>query len=119
LTAGADWRPGASIQALRQRAEWRAQLRQFFDQRGVIEVDTPLLAATGVTDPAIECLQESVSGYWLQSSPEYAMKRLIAAGLGDCYQMTRRFGRVSRGAGTTPSSRCSNGIAWAIVPTIS
>ena len=102
MTAGADWRPGASIQALRQRAEWRAQLRQFFDQRGVIEVDTPLLAATGVTDPAIECLQESVSGYWLQSSPEYAMKRLIAAGLGDCYQMTPAFRAGEQGRWHNP-----------------
>jgi lysyl-tRNA synthetase class 2 len=102
LVAGADWRPSASLQALRQRAGWRARLRRFFDQRGVIEVDTPLLAATGVTDPAIDCLQESASGYWLQSSPEYAMKRLIAAGLGDCYQITPAFRAGEQGRWHNP-----------------
>jgi len=102
MTAGADWRPGAPLAMLRRRAEWLATLRGFLDERGIVEVDTPLLARHGVTDPAIESLQATTSGYWLQSSPEYAMKRLIAAGLGDCYQLTRAFRAGEQGRWHNP-----------------
>ena len=88
---GDDWRPAAGLAALRRRAEYLAAIRRFFAARDVIEVETPLLARAGVTDVAIEGLREAATGRWLQTSPEYAMKRLLAAGLGDCYQITRAF----------------------------
>ena len=91
-----NWQPGASAETLRARASLLAKVREFFQDRGVLEVETPLLARAGVTDPAIEPL--TVSGAtsvpdtrYLQTSPEYAMKRLLAAGSGPIYQIARAF----------------------------
>ena len=89
--AAPDWRPAASIDALRRRAAHLARIRRFFAARDVLEVETPVLASAGVTDVNIEGLREQVTGRWLQTSPEYAMKRLLAAGIGDCYQISRVF----------------------------
>ncbi len=100
--SGAAWRPQASLQALYRRAERLAIIRAFFAERAVTEVETPLLAAAGVTDPAIESWQIESSGYWLQTSPEYAMKRLLAAGMGDCYQITRAFRAHEQGRHHNP-----------------
>lgn len=91
-----DWRPGASRAALAARACLFAELRQFFAQRGVLEVDTPLLCSFGVSDPSIEPLTVALSvassaPRFLQSSPEYAMKRLLAAGSGPIYQLGKAF----------------------------
>ena len=91
-----DWRPAASAAALARRADLLAAVRGFFARRGVLEVETPLLASHGVTDPAIEPLVvpggASLSApRYLQSSPEYAMKRLLAAGSGPIYQLGKAF----------------------------
>ncbi|TVS11015.1 MAG: EF-P lysine aminoacylase GenX [Gammaproteobacteria bacterium] len=85
-----DWRPGTDRVALEARASMLVQVRAFFADRGVLEVDTPVLGATGVTDPAIECVRTR-DGQVLQSSPEYFMKRLLAAGSGPIYQVARAF----------------------------
>jgi lysyl-tRNA synthetase class 2 len=87
------WRPGASRDALQMRARMLTDIRAFFDAQGVLEVETPLLASSGVTAPGIFNWQLTSSGSprFLQTSPEYAMKRLLAAGVGDCYQVTRAF----------------------------
>lgn len=85
-----EWRPGADLATLRARAGLLAAVRDFFARRDVLEVDTPILGVTGGTDPAIECLR-SDSGQVLQSSPEFFMKRLLAAGSGPIYQIARAF----------------------------
>jgi elongation factor P--(R)-beta-lysine ligase len=85
-----SWQPTASIAALTARAELLAQIRGFFAQRAVLEVQTPLLGMHAVTDPDVEGVQVPGYGY-LQTSPEYFMKRLLAAGLGDCYQLAAAF----------------------------
>lgn len=97
-----DWAPSAGIEALRQRADWLARIRGFFAKRDVLEVETPLLATAGVTDVHIDSLREASTGRWLQTSPEYAMKRLLAAGLGDCYQITRAFRAGEQGRWHNP-----------------
>ncbi|MGA0735120.1 MAG: amino acid--tRNA ligase-related protein, partial [Steroidobacteraceae bacterium] len=83
------WRPSASLAQLRLRAQLLAKTREFFDSRGLTEVDTPALVNHGVTDinldsAAVRCGNRS--GF-LHTSPEYAMKRLLAAGSGDIYQL--------------------------------
>jgi lysyl-tRNA synthetase class 2 len=86
---------GASLDALRQRAAMLAAIRAFFAARGVLEVETPALSAAGVTDPAIESVIAETRSlrvpHYLHTSPEFAMKRLLAAGSGDIYQLCRVF----------------------------
>ncbi len=91
-----DWRPSASLDALAARAALLKQLRIFFAARGVLEVETPQLSFATVTDPAIDALSVASTSpqepqRFLQTSPEYAMKRLIAAGAGDIFQVARAF----------------------------
>jgi lysyl-tRNA synthetase class 2 len=75
---------------LKFRAKILAQIRNFFAERKVLEVETPALSAAGISDPALEQMvaQTAEDGaYYLQTSPEFAMKRLLAAGSGDIYQI--------------------------------
>lgn len=94
------WQPSADQSSLLARARLLSQIRQFFAVRGVLEVETPLLCSAGVTDPALEPLTVVDNGAerYLQTSPEYAMKRLLAAGSGDIYQLCKAFraGEVGR-----------------------
>ncbi|MDT0593373.1 elongation factor P--(R)-beta-lysine ligase [Glaciecola petra] len=91
------WRPSADIVSLKKRAQILAHIRAFFDARGLYEVETPALSRGTVTDPFIDgfslqslCFGENTTRY-LQTSPEYAMKRLLAAGSGDIYQICKAF----------------------------
>ncbi len=91
-----NWQPAAQLEQLQARAQLLARIRGFFAQREVLEVETPLLCASGITDPAIEPLKVErgvsiTAPRYLQTSPEYAMKRLLAAGSGPIYQLTRAF----------------------------
>lgn len=90
-----DWRPTASHEMLRLRAAALARARAFFDRRQLLEVDTPQLVRHAVTDRHIECARVELPGHagplFLHSSPEYAMKRLLAAGSGDIYQIAHVF----------------------------
>jgi len=83
------WRPSASLAQLRLRARLLATTREFFDSRGLIEVDTPALVNHGVTDINLDSAEVRCgtrTGF-LHTSPEYAMKRLLSAGSGDIYQL--------------------------------
>jgi lysyl-tRNA synthetase class 2 len=87
---GADWRPSAAPGVLVQRAAMLARVRAYFAGERVLEVQTPLLARAAISDPAIESIAvrpRSGPRQFLQTSPEYPMKRLLAAGVGDCYQV--------------------------------
>jgi lysyl-tRNA synthetase class 2 len=84
---------------LELRASLYTLIRAFFAQRGVIEVETPIMSAAANTDPNIESFGTSFSGHvdagererWLRTSSEFAQKRLLAAGIGDCYELGRVF----------------------------
>ena len=91
-----NWQPAATLDMLRRRAGLLRHVRHFFEVRSVLEVETPLLCSSGITDPAIEPLRvgsgQSISSpRFLQTSPEYAMKRLLVAGSGPIYQVTKAF----------------------------
>jgi lysyl-tRNA synthetase class 2 len=87
------------MQSLRLRAGLYAMVREFFAQRGVLEVETPILSEAGNTEPNIESFSTQFTGHssagarerWLRTSPEYPLKRLLAAGVGDCYELGRVF----------------------------
>jgi len=84
------WRPDASLATLKARAELNRSVRAFFVERGVLEVETPLLSTHATVDRHIDSFQTR-DGRWLQTSPEFAMKRLLAAGSGPIYQIARVF----------------------------
>lgn len=86
------WTPSISLANLRQRAAIMRSIRTYFLQEAVLEVETPLLSHHGSTDVHLAQWQLP-SGHWLQTSPEFAMKRLLAAGSGDIFQLCRALRR--------------------------
>lgn len=91
------WQPSASLATLRARAELLNQIRCFFSQQGLLEVETPLLCQAAVTDPHIQAMVlPSYLGVkdecrYLQTSPEFAMKRLLACHGQSLFQLTKAF----------------------------
>jgi lysyl-tRNA synthetase class 2 len=89
----------AARRALELRAKLYASIRAFFAERGVLEVETPILCEAGNTEPNIESFATAFSGRagagarerWMRTSPEHALKRLLALGIGDCYELGRVF----------------------------
>ncbi|GAA4864829.1 EF-P lysine aminoacylase EpmA [Luteimonas vadosa] len=105
-----DWKPSAHPGVLRLRADLYAMVRAFFAGRGVLEVETPILSRAGNTDPNIASFSLEFSGRtdgaprtrWLRTSPEFAMKRLLSAGVGDCYELGKVFRDGEAGARHNP-----------------
>ncbi len=87
------WQPLATRQILQRRAMLLQDIRDFFQQREVLEVETPILSPYANVDPAIESfsVREQGKDYYLHTSPEFAMKRLLAAGSGAIFQIAKVF----------------------------
>jgi elongation factor P--(R)-beta-lysine ligase len=87
------WQPSASLETLRARAQFIANIRLFFTTKGYLEVETPIMGRYGITDPYLANIKANFRGrdYALQTSPEYHMKRLLAAGSGPIFQVARVF----------------------------
>lgn len=98
------WHPSASFDSLKARAEILTQIRYFFKERNVFEVETPLLSHSTVSDPHIATIWASHqhTRLYLQTSPEYAMKRLLAAGSGSIFQICKAFRNGDIGARHNP-----------------
>lgn len=105
-----DWQPTASRRALQLRASLNRLVREFFHVRGCLEVETPILSQAGNTDPNIESFSLQFTGprsageaqRWLRTSPEFPLKRLLAAGVGDCYELGRVFRNGEAGGRHNP-----------------
>lgn len=101
------FRSTASLTNLRRRAELLRNLRRFFDDKGFVEVQTPILAADVILDRYVEPISisdasfpQTIHGnrtFYLQTSPEFAMKRLLAAGMEAIYQLGPVFRKGDRG----------------------
>ncbi len=88
------WRPSASLATLRQRARLLRETREFFDRRGVLEVETPAMVEHAVTDPHLQNITVQLGNgrsLFLHTSPEFHMKRLLAAGTPDIWQLCKVF----------------------------
>lgn len=101
-----SWQPSALIETLRLRAALMRRVRAFFEARGVLEVETPLLSRSAITDPnlasAAVVLPGSSDTYYLHTSPEFFMKRLLAAGSGDIWQTCKVFRGAEQGRRHNP-----------------
>ena len=94
-----DWRPGATLAKIKQRARLLKTIRAFMEERGILEVETPVFSRAGNTDPSLESFTTTFHSpqagapelFYLHTSPEFAMKRLLAAGTGSIYQIARVF----------------------------
>lgn len=97
-----DWQPTTDLDTLKRRGSLLCDARAFFQQHNILEVDTPVLSGASACDPNVESLRTFVDTdarvNYLHTSPEFPMKRLLAAGMGDIYQICKVFqqGEVGR-----------------------
>ncbi|MBL1141006.1 MAG: EF-P lysine aminoacylase GenX [Proteobacteria bacterium] len=96
MTSDNSWQPTASLDIIQKRAALLWQIRDYMDRHDILEVDTPVLSHFAVTDPYIQSMStsnafEKESSLYLHTSPEYCMKRLIAAGAESIYQIAHVF----------------------------
>lgn len=96
-----DWQPTTTSRLLAKRASLLQDIRLFFQQRAVMEVETPLLSRAGNSDPEIQSIDAGGHGY-LRTSPEFALKRLLTAGSGDIYELGRVFRAGEAGRSHNP-----------------
>ncbi|UAW99117.1 elongation factor P--(R)-beta-lysine ligase [Halopseudomonas nanhaiensis] len=106
----AEWQPSASLDNLRARAAIVDQIRRFFAEREVLEVETPALSRAAVSDPHlfpfVTPFEPEGGGehslLYLHTSPEYPMKRLLAAGSGAIWQLCKVFRNGETGSRHNP-----------------
>lgn len=94
------WRPACDLKQLQSRAQMLTKIRSFFQQRSVLEVETPLLCHATGTDSQLDFFSSDATknqSMFLQTSPEFAMKRLLAAGSGSIFQISKAFRKGESG----------------------
>ncbi|AMO58759.1 poxB regulator PoxA [Endozoicomonas montiporae] len=107
---GDNWQPSASLMTLRKRATLLKGIRQYFDEQAVLEVETPMLSGAATVDVFIDSFQVQYQPLgeglprkcYLHTSPEFAMKRLLAAGSGNIYSLGRVFRNGEAGGRHNP-----------------
>jgi lysyl-tRNA synthetase class 2 len=105
-----NWQPTADIETLKRRAQLLADVRLFFAKLNVLEVETPILSSAAPTAPYLDSFQtgfiplgaQDKLTHYLQTSPEFAMKRLLAAGSGSIYQIAKVFRNGEKGRQHSP-----------------
>jgi len=105
-----NWQPTADLATLKRRAQLLADVRLFFAERDVLEVDTPIFSPAAPTAAYLDSFEtelkslegELLETYYLQTSPEFAMKRLLAAGYGSIYQLCKVFRNGESGRQHSP-----------------
>ncbi|WDE11208.1 elongation factor P--(R)-beta-lysine ligase [Thalassomonas haliotis] len=104
-----SWQATLQWQDARQRAKVIQQIRSFFISRDVVEVETPLLSQGTITDLHLDAfstrydyLSEGAANLYMQTSPEFAMKRLLASGYGDIFQICKAFRDEAHGSHHNP-----------------
>ena len=128
LTSTISWKPAASLAALRLRAQVNAAIRAHFATTGALEVETPILSASANTEPNIQSFHTRFCGpvhggkaeRYLRTSPEFALKRLLAAGVGDCYELGRVFRDGEAGGRHNPEFTMLEWyrVGWTLAPLI-
>ncbi|WGL15668.1 EF-P lysine aminoacylase EpmA [Microbulbifer bruguierae] len=98
------WRPTAPLENLRRRAALLADIRRFFAERQVLEMEVPILSRRATSDPHIDSITADCSGApaYMATSPEFGLKRLVAAGIGDCYYLGKAFRNGEAGGRHNP-----------------
>jgi lysyl-tRNA synthetase class 2 len=104
MTFTSVWQPTANIDMLKARAKLYRVIRDFFEEHCVLEVDTPILSQSGTVDPFVDSLVTEVCDkkYFLQTSPEFFLKRLLADNSGDIYSLGKVFRQGERGKKHSP-----------------
>ena len=124
MSETATWQPSAPIPNLLKRAAVMAEIRRFFTDRGVLEVETPCMSQATVTDIHLFPFETRFVGpghsqglnLYLMTSPEYHMKRLLAAGCGPVFQLCRSFRNEEMGRHHNPEFTTMPGPSMYLCP---